>query len=531
MTPDRSYPPHEAVAGTRGVASSAHPYATQAAIAVLAKGGSAVDAAIAAGAVLTVVSPWAGQLGGDCFFQVSEADGSLGAVNGSGAAPAAATLEHYQNVGEIPSSGWLASSVPGMVDGWRVAHARWGKLAWSALFEAATRYADEGIVITPSINERITGQAELWARFPATASIFLSGGTAPPVGAILRQPDLAETFRAIAGEGPQAFYQGEIARRIAEESARDGGLFAYDDLAGHTTPEPEPLRLDYRGTTITVQAPVTQGIIVLMALGALGEHDLATAGPLSADKVHLQVEAIKQGFADRISHLGDPAFVDVPVDELLSAEANRGRARAINPARRSAILSGVPAHADTTSLVTADGDGQVVAYIHSLYAGSGVVVPGTGIMMNNRLMGFSLEPDSPNVIEPGKRPVHTLNTVMVHRPGEVYAICTPGANLQVQHNLQVVTNLLDFEMEMQAAVDAPRWSMGDQMTIGDDILHIEDRFGEVTIDGLRERGHQVDVSQAWAIGGGIQVARADRDGGTVWATRDPRRASNLAAAL
>lgn len=531
MTPDRTYPPHEAVAGLRGVASTAHPCATQAAIAILAQGGSAVDAAIAAGAVLTVVSPWAGQLGGDCFFQVSEADGALGAVNGSGAAPAAATLEHYQAVGQIPSSGWLASSVPGMVDGWRAAHARWGKLPWATLFEAAIAYAGDGIVVTPSIHERIAGQAALWSGFPETARIFLPGGAAPPIGSVLRQPDLAASLTLIATEGADAFYRGRIAAAIAEASERGGGLFAYDDLANHATPEPEPLRLDYRGATITVQAPVTQGLIVLLALGALGELDLAATGPASAEKVHLQVEAIKQGFADRVDHLGDPAFIDVPVEQLLSAEAHRRRAGNINPARRSNILSAIPAHADTTSLVTADGDGQVVAYIHSLYAGSGVVVSGTGVMMNNRLLGFSLEPDSPNVLAPGKRPVHTLNTVLVHRDGEVIAVCTPGANLQVQHNLQVVTNLLDFGMELQAAVDAPRWSMGDQMTIGDDVLHIEARFGEATIDGLRERGHQVAVEQAWAVGGGIQVARVDRNQGTLWAARDPRRASNLAAAL
>ncbi|CAN5144744.1 gamma-glutamyltransferase [soil metagenome] len=528
---DRNYPPHEAVAGTGGVASTAHPYATQAAIATLANGGTAVDAAIAAGAVLTVVMPWAGQLGGDCFFLVSEPDGTINAINGSGAAPHGATLEKYRDRGQIPESGWWASTVPGMVDGWQTAHKKWGRTDWSKLFDAATHYAGDGIVITRSIQDRITGQAELWSTFPETARIFLPGGDSPAVGSVFCQQDLAQSLRAIAGGGSAAFYEGEIARKIVESSSADGGLFSTDDLSAHSTPTPPPISIPYRGTTVYEQPPVTQGIVLLMALGTLEAYGYSNYDAQTADCVHLQVEATKLGFIDRLAHLGDPEHVFVSPNDMLSGEANRRRAAALNIRQRSDQFGKVSAHADTTSLVVADGEGRVVTYIHSLYSGSGVVVPGTGIMMNSRLLGFSLDPDSPNALAPGKRPVHTLNAAMVVNGDNVYGVCTPGANLQVQHNLQVLTNLLDHDLEMQAAIDAPRWSMGDQMEIGDPSLNIEDRFGEDVLGELERRGHTLKSAPGWAVGGGIQVVRADRSAGTLWAGRDPRRASNLAAAF
>jgi gamma-glutamyltranspeptidase / glutathione hydrolase len=525
------YPPHEAVAGTGGVASSAHPYATQAAIQVLAGGGSAVDAAIAAGAVLTVVMPWAGQLGGDCFFLVADPDGTVSAVNGSGAAPHAATLDAYQERGGIPDSGWWASTVPGMVYGWQTAHERWGRAGWGSLFDAATQYAANGMVMTSSLQARIAGNAEQWSTFPETARIFLPGGSPPAVGSIFRQPDLAGSLRMIAGDGPTTFYSGEIANRIIAASNADGGLFTEDDLRGHTTPTPPPLSISYQGATVYEQPPVTQGIVLLMALGTLEQSGYGQYTALGADSVHLQVESTKLGFIDRLANLGDPDFVRVPVDMLLSAEANARRARAIDLKQQLDQFGQLPAHSDTTSLVVADSEGRVVTYIHSLYSGSGVVVPGTGIMMNSRLMGFSIDPDSPNVLAGGKRPVHTLNAVMVRKGDDVYGICTPGANLQVQHNLQVLTNLLNHDMEMQDAVDAPRWSMGDQLEIGDPALLIEDRFGDDVLTELERRGHTLKRAAGWAVGGGIQVVRHDRVNGTLWAARDPRRATNLATAM
>ncbi|MFW6075693.1 MAG: gamma-glutamyltransferase family protein [Chloroflexota bacterium] len=524
------FPPHEAVFSTRGVASSAYPYATQAALEILARGGSAVDAAIGAGAVLTVLMPTAGALGGDCFFQVSGPDGSISAVNGSGAAPAGATFDRYQEIGEIPDTGWLASSVPGMVDGWRVAHERWGHLEWGTLFEAAIRYADEGFPVSPSLSQRFANQADRLRAFPETARIFFPSGPGPQPGEMLHQPDLANTLLTLADEGPECFYYGKIGAAIAESSARNGGVMTADDLASHTTPTPRSLRIPYREAYVHGQPPVSQGIVLLMALGALDEFDLADHGPGSANTVHLQVEAIKQGFADRMQHLGDPDQVDVPVERMISARESKRRASRIDLHSRSDAL--LPSSSpDTTSLVTADSEGRVVAYIHSLYAGSGVTAHGTGIMMNNRLQGFDLDPNSPNCLAPGKRPVHTLNTAIVTRGDDIYAICTPGANLQVQHNLQVITNLIDFKLDMQEAIDAPRWSMGDQMRIGDDELLLESRFGEDVLEDLTGRGHNVRTRPGWAVGGGIQVAHVNRHTGILSAARDPRRASNLASGL
>ena len=399
------------------------------------------------------------------------------------------------------------------------------------MFDAAAHYAGDGIVITQSIQDRIAGNAAVWSQFPETARIFLPGGSPPAVGSVFNQADLAGSLRAIADGGSAAFYEGEIARKIVESSTTGGGLFSANDLSGHSTPTPPPISIPYRGTTVYEQPPVTQGIVLLMALGTLEEFGYGNYDPQTADSVHLQVEATKLGFIDRLAHLGDPDHVFVSVDDMLSAEANRRRAGVIDMRQRSDRFGQLPVHADTTSLVVADGEGRVVTYIHSLYTGSGVVVPGTGIMMNSRLLGFSLDPDSPNALAPGKRPVHTLNTAMVVKGDDVYGVCTPGANLQVQHNLQVLTNLLDHDLEMQAAVDAPRWSMGDQLEIGDPALQIEDRFGEDVLQELERRGHTLKRSPGWGVGGGIQMVRADRLAGTVWAARDPRRATNLAAAF
>lgn len=524
MSNPKDYPIHEEVGSLHGVASSAHPLATQAALDALRRGGSAVDAAIAAGAVLTVVMPTAGALGGDCFFLVRDGDGEVGAVNGSGAAPEAATVEHYQGQGEIPDTGWQAASVPGIVDGWRAAHERWGKLDWDTLFDGAIQAA-EGFVVTDEIANRYTSQTERLTAFPETARIFYAGGQPPKPGSILRQSDLAGSFQSIAHEGPATFYTGELAAEIAAASSKEGGLITASDLANHRTQEPDPIKVTYRGHTIHGQPPVSQGIVLLMGLGTLNEFK-----PGGDNWQHLKIEAIKQGFADRLQWLGDPEFVDVPIEMMLSEAQSQVRAKRIDPNRSSPIPM-PQSSPDTTSLVTADSDGNVVAYIHSLYAGCGVVVPSTGIMLNNRMRGFSLDPSSPNVLAPGKRPIHTLNTALIENDERVVAICTPGASWQVQHNLQVISYLIDDGMSLQAAADAPRWSLGDQLSIGDLNLMIESRFGEAALDRLREMGHDVHVEPAWAVGGGIQLAQLDLKTGALLAARDPRRASNLAAAL
>ena len=331
--PERHTPPHEAVAGMRGVASSAYPLATQAAMTILHQGGSAVDAAIAAGAVLTVVMPSAGALGGDVFFLVSDSDGDVRAVNGSGAAPLAATREIYAEMGEIPSAGWRASTVPGMVDGWQVAHKRWGKLPWNELFEAAIHYASEGFVVSPSLEMGFTWGAEKFRQFPETARIFLAEGRPPQAGEILKQPDLANTFLAIRDEGPDVFYEGEIARAIVKASSREDGLFALEDFARHSSVEPDPIQVEYRDTTVYGQPPVSQGIILLMALGTLNEMDIRSTGFGTADTLHLQVEAIKQGFADRVAYLGRSRLRRCadPGDALGGRKPADGRARSIWP--------------------------------------------------------------------------------------------------------------------------------------------------------------------------------------------------------
>lgn len=501
--------------------ASVNVLASSAGLDVLRRGGNAVDAAVAAGAVLTVTEPWSGQLGGDGFLLVRSGEtGQVTAINGSGAAPAAARLDAYAARGAIPETGWWATTVPGLVDAWRVALERFGSRSLAELLEPAIAYAEDGFPLTARQSRSVEEMAAAFT--PETAAIFLPGGSAPQPGYRLRQPALGRTLRRLQTAGPDDFYRGEIAAALVAASDHGGGLFSAQDLAEHRTVVLEPLRATYRGWTVYEQPPVSQGIVVLLALMTLEHFDLPHLAPASPETIHLQVEAYKLALADRLGHLGDPRFERVPIASLLSATRARLQAQRLDR-RRAAALAPAPAGPpDTTYLCVVDSDRTIVSYIHSLYSGSGVIAGDTGILLNNRMAGFSLEPDSPNSLAPGKRPIHTLNSWLLFQDEQPRAVGgTPGAFWQIQTNLQVISQLVDFQAGAQAAVDAPRWTIGSQTDWSDTSLNLEARVGADVLTELQARGHAASMMGGWAAGGAAQLVTLEADG-TLCGAGDPR---------
>lgn len=517
-------PPRDALMAYRGIVASANPFASEAGLDVLRRGGNAVDAAIAAAAVLCCVEPRNGHLGGDTFMQITPADGVVTAINGGGAAPAAATRDYYQSLGGIPESGLLSSVVPGTVSAWALAVERFGTRPLAELLAPAIAYAEQGVPVTPRLHRMLTNDAPLYRANPDAARIFLPDGAVPAIGATLRQPDLARSLARIAAGGRDAFYHGDLTEEMVHASTQYGGLFTREDFAAHRSEIAPPLAITYRGYTVHAQPPPSQGIIVLLALKILEQFTLDGVEPGSAAAIHLHLSALALAFADRLRLLGDPWRVEMPLDWLLSEAHARAQAARIDPRRALAVALPPQVQPDTTALVTADAGGTMVTYIHSLYAGAGVVLGATGALMNSRLQGFTLEAGHPNCLAPGKRPVHTLNTYVVAREGvPVMVGGTPGAHWQVQTNLQILTNILDRGMELPDAIAAPRFTVGDQFGHDTTTVTVEARAGEETRDGLRALGYAVEAIGPWASGGAVQLIARDPRTGLLRGATEVRR--------
>jgi gamma-glutamyltranspeptidase / glutathione hydrolase len=500
------WPAQEARQAIHGMVASVNPLASAAGLRVLQAGGNAVDAAVAAGAVLTVVEPWSGQLGGDAFLLVAaRGEPGVTAINGSGAAPLAATIDRY--AGGIPESGWLAATVPGLVDAWRVALERFGSRPLGSLLGDAIHYAERGFPLTARQARSNLAMAPVAMSVPETRAIFYPGGSPPPAGYILRQPDLARTLRVLQTDGPEAFYRGRIAATIVSAAERSGGLFSAEDFARHRTDVLEPVETTYRGWRVIEQPPVSQGLIVLIGLNILETGDLPDD---PAERVHRQVEANKLALGERVHAVGDGAAQPADLAVLLSKQRGRELAARLDPLQAASLLPAPAGHPDTTYLCVVDEARNVVSYIHSLYAGNGVVAGDTGILLNNRMGCFNLEEGSPNRLAPGKRPMHTLNSWMLLREARPMVVGgTPGSFWQVQTNLQLITNLIDRELPLQAAVDAPRWTMGSQTSWTETGLSLEARFGSEAARALTRLGHRVELIGDWQAGGAAQLIQIE----------------------
>ncbi len=509
------------VAG-HGMISTGHPLATAAGFKVLRDGGNAFDAIVCAAAVIAVVEPNSNQVGGDVFALCRPASGDqVEAVNASGPAPAQAELAAFTE--GIPEVGPAAASVPGAVSAWDTILERYGTITLADALAPAIEYAEAGFPADLSLCRTITAAQEWLRKYPASAEAFLIDGEPPRAGQAVRQSDLAETLRQIAADGAPGFYRGAFAQALVRAAA-DGGLFGSEDLADYACEILPPLRSFYRGFEVLGQPLVSQGFVLLEELNIAEGFDLGGMQFGSVDAVHILVECKKLAFADRHGHIGDPKFVDAPVEPILTKEYAAKRRMALDPARASGRPSAGDPSAlggDTTALSAVDERGNAVSFIQSVFAsfGSRYVVPGTGVLLNNRMRGFSLDPESPNVLAPGKRPVHTLNTYMVLDEGRIVLLGgSPGAHYQVQANLQVISNVIDHEMHWQEALDAPRWYHNEDTNE----LLLEARFDHSIGTPLRQRGHEVSWQQPFTSYARSQGIMIDPASGAFFGATDPR---------
>src|SRR5215212_553310 len=524
-----------------GIIGAQHPLVSSTGLRVLATGGNAVDAAVAAALVGTVVMPGRCGIGGDLFAIVASPDASAGnngerlAFHGSGIAPRGASLEFMREQGEdapdgrrvMAQRGPLSPSVPGFVDGCFALLERFGTRPFAELAAPAMAYAAEGFPISPAEANGIAANAELLASFPTSAAVFLADGAAPHSSQILRQTDLARSLSLIAGAGPGVFYRGEIAKSIASFLAANGGALTEEDFADHATAVSPPLTSSYRDHTIHETELPTQGFVVLEALNICEQAPIARMGLTSASAVHTEVSALGLAFADRRAYAGDPNYGDTPLATLLSKEWAAERYATIDPHYAASIDAGVITAGDTISLI----------FTVSASFGSGVVAGDTGILLTNRAGHcFELEDGHPNIYAPGKRTMHTLNCYLIADPDDtpILAGGTPGGDYQPQWNIQTITGLIDGGLDVQAAAEQPRWQFqpatypierGDAFS-----LTVEDRLGEETIAELEEMGYPITRAGMWGAGGSVQVIARDPETGILVGGSDPR-AEGMAVGL
>ena len=507
------------VRAANGIVASGHHLATAAGLAALRDGGSAVDAAIAAAAVCAVVLPHRCAIGGDVFALVYDArTRQVTAYNGSGAAPAA--VDEMAFVHGFGDRGALLATVPGAVGAWGDMLNDHGRLGMDRALASAISYAAEGFPVSDVLSASIGEESDRLAADPTAARTYSPLGRRPRPGEMLQQPDLAASLRAIAADGADAFYRGALAERIAEGIAALGGWVSTEDLAAHRTDRRDPIETRYRGLRVVGQPPVSQGHVLLEELAIAEGLDLGSMGWGSAEQIHTMVEIKKLAFADRDAMAGDPRVVAFDVEELLAARSAALRRQAITT-KASERVEPAALPADTTYLAVVDRDGNAVSFIESVFSafGAATIVPGTGILLNNRLSGFSLDPRSPNALAPGKRPIHTLNTVIVldgSTPRFVYG--TPGRHAQVQTNFQLAVGLIDHALDVQVAIEAPRWYHEAGRA-----LQVEARVPEQVRKGLAAKGHELQILGDWAeITGGAQAIAIDENG-VFSGGADPRR--------
>ncbi len=518
----RAFATRSVVHARHGMVASAHPLATQIGVEVLRRGGSAVDAAIAVDAALGFLEPMACGVGGDLFAILWDAKSKrLYGLNGSGRAPGALTSDKVkpQADGTIPPGSPFAWTVPGAVDGWFALHGRFGKLPMRDLLAPAIRTATEGEPVPQVIAAAWAVAEGALADRPGFAETYLPGGRAPREGEIFRNPGLARTYEAIAKGGRDAFYRGPVAEALVAFSEKVGGFFSRKDLAEHRSEWVEPISTTYRGVALWEIPPNGQGLAALQMLNVLEGFDLRSMGRESADFWHVMVEAKKLAYEDRARLYADPAYAQVPVKGLLSKDYARDRAKLIDMTRAAQrIETGQPrlAEGDTTILATADAEGNMVALIQSNYYGfgSGYALPGWGFAIQNRGAQFDLHPGTPNHLQPGKRPFHTIIPALVTRGGKPWmAFGVMGGDMQPQGHVQVLVNLVDFGMNLQEAGDAARYyhtgssePTGTLMTTGG-VLALESGVPPEVRRELLRRGHRLQDVSPGAYGGYQAVAR------------------------
>jgi gamma-glutamyltranspeptidase / glutathione hydrolase len=501
----------------RQVVATSSPAAAQAGLRIMERGGNAIDAAVAVAATLSVVEPTMNGAGADLFALVW--DGTvLHALNASGRSPRAWSLERFAGFGSMPELGWESVTVPGAVSGWVALSERFGSLPLRVLLEPAIGYAREGFPVLPKMAE-LWGEAALrFASFADWTKTFLPAGRAPVAGEIFRQPELADTLEQIAETRGAALYGGALGERMARAAAAAGGALTLEDLAEHTPEFVEPIGVDFGGSRVCEPPPNGQGLAALIALGILQHVPLAALGPDHPDAVHYQIEAMKLAFADCRRHVADPARMRISPAALLSDERLQRLAEGVRDSARTPERPPQPDHG-TVYAALADRDGRMVSLIQSNYMGfgSGVVVPGTGISLQNRGVGFSLEPGHPNVVAGGVRPYHTIMPGMLLEAGAArMSFGVMGGHMQPQGHVQMVLRVALFGQNPQAACDAPRWYVAPDGRIG-----IEPELAASAGPSLAARGHVLLEAPPTTLFGGAQAVYKLRE--CYCAGSDPRK--------
>lgn len=512
-----------------GIVASEHPLASQIGARILAQGGNAVDAAVAVNAALGVFAPMANGMGGDLFAIVYEAkSGKLYGLNASGWAPAGLTPEFLKQKGfsQMPQSGIQSVTVPGAVDGWDKLLRRFGRKRLSEVLAPAIRYAQEGFPVTEIFASYWADSEKRLRQDPNAAATFLPQGHAPHTGEIFRNPDLAWSLTQVARHGRKAFYEGAIAQRILASSRALGGTMTAEDLAKFSSQWVEPISTTYRGWTVYELPPNGQGIAALMMLNLMENFPLAEYGPGSANAFHVMIEAKKLAYADLVRFVCDPKFNRVPMAGMLSKTYARERAGLINPAKANCQVDAgtpPPMGTDTTYFCVVDADGNIVSYIQSNYNsfGSGLVAGGTGFALQNRGGLFSLDPTSPNLLAGHKRPLHTIIPAFMSKGDIRIAFGIMGGWNQAQAHAQFVSEVVDHNLNIQAALEAPRFT---KMTFSGCDVQLESRVAPAVREELAARGHQINSVGTFAasVGGGQAVLR-DLSTGINYGASDPHK--------
>lgn len=532
----RAHASRSEVIAPHGMAATSQPLATQVALDILKAGGSAVDAAIAANAMLGLMEPTGNGIGGDLFAIVWDADKKeLVGLNASGRAPKAMTLEYFEERGleSIPPFGPLPVSVPGAVDGWFELHGRYGRLDMAELLAPTINYARDGFPVSEVIAMYFQSNKKRIGDYPGFAETYMPNGDVPKKGEMFRNPRLANTLEAIAEKGRDEFYKGDIARRIDAYMAEQGGLLNYDDLAAHESEWVTPVSTNYRGWDVYELPPSGQGIAALQILNLLEGFDVASMGFGSAEYIHTLVEAKKLAFEDRAKFYADMEFVDVPVETLISKAYADERRKLIDAGKASMQLPAGDAKlqdGDTIYLTVADRDGNMVSLIQSNYRGMGSgMTPGDlGFVLQDRAELFALDANHANALEGGKRPFHTIIPAFVMKDGEpLISFGLMGGAMQPQGHAQIIVNMIDFGMNLQEAGDAARVNhtgssqpTGTTMTDGG-VIHLESTFSEETRKALEAKGHKLGPSNGSF--GGYQAIMWDEEQGVYYGASEVRK--------
>ncbi len=519
------------VRASQGMVASSQPLASQVGLEILKRGGNAADAAIAMAAVLSVTEPMMTGIGGDAFMLVYSAKtGKVEGLNASGRAPKALTLEYFKskNLSAVPTTGMEAVTVPGAFDGWVTLLERHGSMRLADLLAPAIGYAENGFPLMEKASEDWGAEVPRLKGNPVTAGTFIVQNPVPKPGEMLVLKNLAQTYRTLAAGGRDAYYRGPIGRAIVEYCQQNGGFLTMEDLAAQKSEWVEPISTTYKGHTVYEIPPNGQGLTALLALNMLEGIDLASMRNEPDRYYHTMIEAMKIAFADRNRYIADPAFATTPVAELLSKDYAAKRRALIDPAKAidPPAAGEIPNPGrDTTYLTVVDKDRNAVSFINSIFFafGSGVVAGDTGVILQNRGAGFSLDPTHPNALQPGKRPFHTIIPGMVFKDGKFWmSFGVMGGDIQPQGHVQVLVNLIDRGMTLQQAIDAPRTRY-----ISARNVMLEEALGQAVIDSLVARGHTRAMPPAGythrALMGGGQAIVVDPATGALYGASDVRK--------